>query len=484
MKRIFSSPILALAVGACLRLFFALKFPGESGDAAMYEQLATNWLTLSKYAMNINGQPTPVDLRMPGYPAFLALVYALSGRTGVNARLFVMLAQVFVDLASCLLIACLAALLLSLCDTSAKPKRAFLIALWLAALCPFTANYVSVPLTEVCAMFFTAFAMLILVIVITLAGPRAATIRNALPMADKSYWPLAALAGLTIGFGTLFRPEAPLFLITSFACLAYFLLRRREFKKLAFTLAVMGLGFALPLVPWTLRNARTLHEFQPIAPKDLTLPGEVAPLGFMAWERTWLYRFRDCYLVSWKLNSEAISFDDIPPNAFDSAEEKARVAALLEKYNDDSNWTAEEDSAFAQLARERTARHPLRTYLWIPLRRAVRIWLTPRIELLPVSGNVFPLAYMREHDPVDQETTILFFFLNIAYVALALVGLYKLSRHRAARPALAVLLLYILVRTAFLTTLETPEPRYVLVCFPAVIAFAAFSFLRLPNPQP
>ena len=246
----------------------------------------------------------------------------------------------------------------------------------------------------------------------------------------------------------------------------------------------MGLGFALPLVPWTLRNARTLHEFQPIAPKDLTLPGEVAPLGFMAWERTWLYRFRDCYLVSWKLNSEAISLDDIPPNAFDSAEEKARVAALLEKYNDDSNWTAEEDSAFAQLARERTARHPLRTYLWIPLRRAVRIWLTPRIELLPVSGNVFPLAYMREHDPVDQETTILFFFLNIAYVALALVGLYKLSRHRAARPALAVLLLYILVRTAFLTTLETPEPRYVLVCFPAVIAFAAFSFLRLPNPQP
>jgi len=43
-----------------------------------YEQLATNWLKHGKYAMDIAGLPVPVDLRMPGYPAFLALVYALT----------------------------------------------------------------------------------------------------------------------------------------------------------------------------------------------------------------------------------------------------------------------------------------------------------------------------------------------------------------------------------------------------------------------
>jgi len=32
------------------------------------------------------------------------------------------------------------------------------------------------------------------------------------------------------------------------------------------------------------------------------------------------------------------------------------------------------------------------------------------------------------------------------------------------------------LRTAFLTTVETPEPRYVLVCFPALIALAAQVF--------
>ena len=33
------------------------------------------------------------------------------------------------------------------------------------------------------------------------------------------------------------------------------------------------------------------------------------------------------------------------------------------------------------------------------------------------------------------------------------------------------LLAYLLVRTAFLTTVEAPEPRYVLSCYPVVLAF-------------
>ena len=147
------------------------------------------------------------------------------------------------------------------------------------------------------------------------------------------------------------------------------------------------------------RNAVSLHEFQPLAPKDTMLPGELNPTGFMAWERTWLFRVRDCYLVPWKLNDDEIHLEDIPAEAFDTAEERERVAAVLEVYNDDLTLTKEEDEVFAQLARERTARHPLRTYVWIPLRRAVRIWFTPRIELLPVSGHVFPLGYMSEEDP-------------------------------------------------------------------------------------
>ena len=96
----------------------------------------------------------PTLIRLPGYPAFLALIYALTGRTGEQARIFVMLAQAAVDLATCLAIGALAALLVTLCDPRAKPKRAFTAGLWLAVLCPFTANYVAVPLTETWAIFF------------------------------------------------------------------------------------------------------------------------------------------------------------------------------------------------------------------------------------------------------------------------------------------------------------------------------------------
>jgi hypothetical protein len=227
------------------------------------------------------------------------------------------------------------------------------------------------------------------------------------------------------------------------------------------------------------RNAVTLHEFQFLAPKNSNLPGELVPYGFMSWEKTWLYRFRDVYLVPWKLNDEAILMEDIPAGAFDTAEERDRVAAILEPYSNDLTLTPEEDRAFGELARQRTARHPLRTYVWLPLARAVTLWFTPRIELIPVSGTVFPLRQSWLDDRIDQSVTVGLFLLDIAYVALAIWGAVRLLRRSiAARPALGVLIVFIVLRTAFLTTLETPEPRYVLVCFPALIALAAQVFAR------
>src|SRR6267142_2795013 len=313
MKRVFSSPILPLVTGAALRLFFVLKFPAGAGDTVIYDQLATNWLKHAKYAMDIAGQPVSVDIRMPGYPAFLAIVYALTGHTGEAARRAVLLSQAFVDLSSCVLIGALAALLASLCTEKAHARRAFLIGLWLAALCPFTANYAAVPLTEVWAIFLTTLASLFLVAVIASAAGVASL--GQWPVTGSNYWLAAALAGFVVGLGTLFRPEAPLLLVTAFLVLAAILPPRREFKRLVLTLALMGFGSAMPLVPWIVRNARTLHEFQPLTPKDATLPGELDPKGFMAWERTWLYRVRDCYLVSWKLNDEEMRLSDMPHNS-------------------------------------------------------------------------------------------------------------------------------------------------------------------------
>jgi hypothetical protein len=290
---------------------------------------------------------------------------------------------------------------------------------------------------------------------------------------------LAALAAVLAGVGTLFRPETPLLLLAGWIVLGIVLVLQHEAKRWVLTVAGMGLVCAIPLVPWAVRNAVTLHEFQFLAPKNSNLPGELVPYGFMSWEKTWLYRFRDVYLVPWKLNDEAILMEDIPAGAFDTAEERDRVAAILEPYSNDLTLTPEEDRAFGELARQRTARHPLRTYVWLPLARAVTLWFTPRIELIPVSGTVFPLRQSWLDDRIDQSVTVGLFLLDIAYVALAIWGAVRLWRRSiAARPALGVLIVFIVLRTAFLTTLETPEPRYVLVCFPALIALAAQVFAR------
>jgi len=486
MRRIFSHPVTPLAFGLCLRLLFVLRFPATSGDTVLYEQMATNWLKHGVYAMDVNGAIQPVDLRMPGYPAYLALVSLLTGKTAEAARLWAMLGQVAVDLLGCLVIATLAAvLLIPVVEQASKLRRVFVAALWLAALCPFTANYTAVPLTEVFAVFLTGLATLFLLLQLQIY---ASGFSLPLPIQNERLRSLIGrnflfflffAPGFLIGIATLFRPESLLLLVAGLLVLGLMVVRPLKLRSALRIGLLAGCAFVLPLVPWAVRNFVTLHEVQFLAPKNSNLPGELVPYGFMAWEKTWLFRVKDCYLVPWKLNGEAIDVETIPARAFDSAEEKRRVAAILAPYNEDLTLTKEEDDAFAQLARERTARHPLRTYAGLPVLRGVTMWFAPRIELLPVSGTVFPLAQSWRDDKVDQSVTFGMFLLNCFYTGLALWGGWRLWHGRAeGRPAVALLILFIVLRTAFLTTLETPEPRYVLECFPAVIALGAQVFGR------
>jgi len=481
MKRIFSHPVTALAAGLCLRLYFVLRFPANSGDTVLYEQMAVNWLKQGTYAMEVGGVIQAVDLRMPGYPAYLALVYWLTGRTGEAARLWVMLGQVAVDLLACVAIAFFAGAIAFLTG-SVRSRRAAIAALWLSTICPFIANYTAVPLTEVFATALTGTATLFIAVFLSwvisglelgigspLRGPGMAKFLT--KHAGTLAW---ITAGLIAGLATLFRPEGPLILMTVWMMGVAVGIRKRSLTEWLRGVVVSGAACGLMLAPWAVRNYVTLHEVQFLAPKNSNLPGELVPYGFMAWEKTWLFRVRDCYLVPWKLNGEAIDVEQIPARAFDTPEEKWRVAMILEAYNEDLTLDQVEDNAFAQLARERTARHPLRTYVWLPALRAMTIWFSPRIELLPVSGTVFPLVQSWNDDKVDQGVTVGLFLLNIFYVGLAIWGGWRLWRSGPnAQPAVVFLLLFIAVRTAFLTTLETPEPRYVLECFPALIALGA-----------
>ncbi len=444
-----------------MRLFFILKFPvQDSGDAPFYIELAWNWLKKGVYGFPIGGHLTPVDMRVPGYPAFLAAIFAFFGQSPRA----VMVAQAFVDLATCFLVALLAARL-------ARPEsrqRGALAGMWLAALCPFTSNYTSVVLTETLVIFLTTLALLVLLEACVATSP---------PQGTSEFSPWFSrwfLGGLVAGFGTLVRPETPLLLLAVGLTLMVKWWRPTEWKKLIRAGALMGAGLLLPLLPWAARNWNELHDAQLLAPHYSTLPGEFAPLGFDDWINTWLWRFRDVYLVTWKLDVEEISMDDLPPSAFDSPQQKARLSEIFEKYNDTLSWNRDQDREFGEIARERTARHPLRTYLKIPFLRSLTLWFTPRVELLPVSGNLWPFRDEWRDDRRDFLTSLSVVIINGIYIVLALAGAWVARR----RPGLALLIAFILVRTIYFAAFadEAPEPRYVLECFPAVLALGAQVF--------
>src|SRR5260370_11736502 len=104
-----------------------------------------------------------------------------------------------------------------------------------------------------------------------------------------------------------------------------------------------------------------------------------------------MFRFREAYLFTWKLPTQPIEVKNLPSYAVDSPEEFSRVASLLDRYNRTHAMTRQLDFEFAELARERAKRHPIRTYVWIPIDRASALWFTPRITLLPLSRSFSPL---------------------------------------------------------------------------------------------
>ena len=453
----------AALAGILLRVFLVLKFPVEtSGDAPFYIELAWNWLKNHVYGLEVNGQLTPVDIRVPGYPAFLAAIFTFAG----NSSRAAMLAQALVDLGTCFLIALIAS---RLAPPSSR-RRVAIAGVWLAALCPFIANYSAVVLSEVLVTFLTALALLIF-LETDLAqskGPFAPTSANW--VGSPGPW---FLAGIVVGFGTLVRPETPLLLVAAATVLIAKRWQPVNWSKLLRAGILLGIGLLIPLVPWAARNWRTLHEVRFLAPRYAELPGEFTPRGFVSWTDTWLWKYGDVYLTLWKLDSEEIPFTDIPNSAFDSPEQKDRVAELFDQYNDSTTMDPTLDAEFARVAHERSSEHPLRTYLKIPFLRTLALWFTPRVELLPLSGHPWPLREKWRDDRTDFLATLGFFLLNCLYIALAITGAWIARK----QPGVALLLVFIAVRTAYFAMfVETPEPRYVLECYPAIIALAAQTF--------
>ena len=447
-----------------LRLLFVFRFPAVVDDSQLYANIATNWLH-GIYGISNSGQVVPTFSRLPGYPAFLAAIFAIFGSNNFRA---VLLIQTVFDLGTCFIVADLARRMLS----GRASKAAFL----LAALCPFLANYAAAALTETLEIFFTALALDLAVC--GLATLRLDTISDTGSSSASTIW---LGCGFAIGACILLRPDGGILFgaVAAYLFLLFLgriLVRRPEGSGSRLRLlpmlragVILTIVAFAPLVPWTLRNLHTMHRFQPLAPRYANDSDERVMPGFNRWTKTWMADYTSVQEIYWKLPDDAIDVTRLPGRAFDSAEQRQETEQLFADYNREHELTPELDARFAALAAARIRSAPLRYYFLLPAVRIADMWLRPRAELLPSD----PRWWEFDDEVPWLAVSIVFGLLNLAYVGAAAAGLLR-SREFAGS---GLFVLFLLLRSLFLGTLENPEPRYTLECYPVVIVLAAALFI-------
>ena len=231
-------------------------------------------------------------------------------------------------------------------------------------------------------------------------------------------------------------------------------------------------GFALaPLVPWTIRNFCTLHHFQPLAPRYANDADELVPRGFNRWVKTWIVDYVSVEEIYWNVPGIKIDPQKLPSRAIDDSnpDEKAATLAAIADYNESEDMTPELDARFGNLAADRIRARPVRYYVVLPLLRVGDMWLRPRTELLPADPRWWEFNDVAKHSFI----AVGFGLLNLAYAAAALLALLPGRSRRPSGIRWAGLLVgFLLLRSAFLGTVENPEPRYMLECYPAIIVLA------------
>src|SRR5258708_22907218 len=160
----------------------------------------------------------------------------------------------------------------------------------------------------------------------------------------------------------------------------------------------------------------------------------------------------------------------LPSRAFDSAQQREETKALFAEYNNDHEMTPELDARLAALRATGIRSEPLRYWVGLRAVRMVDMWLRPRTELLPSD----PRWWEFNDDGRWLAVSIIFGLVNVVYVGMAAAGLMR------AREIFGVglFVLFLLLRSLFLGTLEDPEPRYTLECSPVVILMASAGFIR------
>ena len=143
---------------------------------------------------------------------------------------------------------------------------------------------------------------------------------------------------------------------------------------------------------------------------------------------------------------------------------------IISRYNQQLYIDPQMDAEFEEVARLHIEHNPLRYDIWMPFLRTSDMWLRPRTELFDIETRWWEFS---EH---EEESWFALFWagLNLFYIVMALRGWTRWPLGAAGIFVIG----FVLLRSIFLSSLENPEPRYMLECFPVVLALAGGAFAR------
>ncbi len=451
--------LLWIGLGIGLRLIFIWIPRPWDPDVWDYLQLGHNLLHHGIYGVGSGSDITPTLFRLPGYPIILGVFQQIFAPLWPNAWWKVLfLAQSGAEIAGGLMLAAMARRHIS--------ERAGEIALALAMLCPLTAAYDAIPMTECLSIFAVS------------AGIYAAAKAIAAEASGKTSIGALLGAGGAAALAMLLRPDGAVLFVSLAAGVFVYTWRarggqypqkdpRRSLGRSVASTAILCVAALLPLVPWTVRNYVRFQVFQPLAPRYINDPGQRVNTGFYRWLRTWAVEYVTTANVAWNAGQDTIDPEDILPGAYDSEAQRAQTLALIGEYNQTKSISAALDNKFGALADARIRAHPIRYYVTVPVLRATDMLLRPRTELFYL--DVFWWNWS-DH-PGQSAWAILLGLINLFYVVAAA---WAFIRRRV--PWAWMLGGYLVLRLALLGCIEHPEPRYTLECFPILIVAAAAAF--------
>ncbi len=216
--------IAVMAVALAARIAFVFILPPRLmwPDPVEFEATARMLLEQGTYGLH--------TLRPPGYPTFIAGIYALLGPNLIALRLVEAL------------LATLSVGLIGWIGVRLFGRAAGWVAMLIAACHPMLAFMPSTTYSETVSIFLLSMTLVVM-----------------LGALERGGWWRWALAGALLGAQTLIRPNV-IALLPGLGLGFALLLRRRGRGWIAPAL-VTGLAFALSLAPWLIRNHRVHHEW-------------------------------------------------------------------------------------------------------------------------------------------------------------------------------------------------------------------------------